>query len=135
MADIKATLYSFLSMAPTVTALVDTRIYPNWAPPSTQEPYLILSRIDGNDFAAHLGSASNNIQSTIQIDVWGQTSVQVEGIVEALRVLLDGFFGMMGSDFIYSFRLTSAFDGPLAPTDGGADATARTTLTFEAWHT
>lgn len=134
MPDIKAALYGFLTTQPSITALVGDRIYAGWASQRTPNPYIIISRIDSQDFAPSMAAASNNLNSTVQLDVWGDTSIEVEGIVEALRPLLDGFRGLMSAEFIYSMRMTSVFDGPLAPNDGSADATARTIMTLEAWH-
>ena len=135
MPDIKAALYAYLSGQSSITNIVGTNIYANWATYDTPEPYIIISRIDGADFAPQLSQASDRIQSTVQLDIWGIASVQAETLAELLRGLLDGYTGAMGSEHIYAMRQTSIFDGPLAPNDGANVATARSTMTFEVWHT
>lgn len=131
--DIKTSLYSLLANDASITSLVGTRIYPMWAPPDTTLPYMIVTRIDEQDFAPTMAGPGDTDFAVLQVDIWAGSSLDAEAIKQALRNLLDGYTGAMIPAYICSFRFTSALDGPLSPTDGGGDATARITMTAEVW--
>jgi len=135
MADIKTALYGYLSTQGSITTLVGTRIYPSVASPSAVEPYIVVDRIDLHDIAPWQSAASTTDRTTLQLAIWGQTSVSVEAVVAALRTLLDGFRGVMGLVWIQAWRFTNALDGVLAPSDGSLSPGYRTTLTCDVIYT
>lgn len=131
--DLKASLYTLLANDASINALVGARVYPMWAPYSATLPYIVMTRVTEEDFAPTMAGPGSTDFAAMQFDIWAETSLTAETIKRALRDLLDGFTGVMVPAYICSFRFTGALDGPLSPTDGGGEATARITMTAEVW--
>jgi hypothetical protein len=131
VADLKAGLYSWLTA--TLSASLATRVYPLLAPSTATLPYLTFQRLTFEE-TAHLGGQSGLIRSPVQLDVWGESSEQVETIVLALHEALDGFSGLMGSVQVERARITGLIDDIEEPSEARATGIWRCMVQADVWY-
>lgn len=135
--SVMAALYEHLTADTDVTAEVGTRIYPLQAPETATLPYITYQKIS-TAHMHHFGAAAAIVTSAVQIDVWGNTSVEVEDAVKDVRESLDGrlHFSMGATEAlaVKGIFLNGTSDGLVEPTDGTDKGTFRTTMTFDIWH-
>lgn len=80
-----------------VSAKVSQRVFQDFAAVSEPKlPYITFQQI-GSPAFRHMAGRSDLAQSTFQIDVWAQTTVEREAIGTALRDTLDGFDGTVAA--------------------------------------
>lgn len=94
---IETALFSYLSTKPEITALVSTRVYATIAPSSITFP-LITFRILSEAPEHDTGGAVGLTRVLMQIDVWAYIVSERQNISEAIRNVLDGFVGLMGTE-------------------------------------
>lgn len=116
-----------------ITAQVGTRIYPTIAPASATPPYAVFHRIGYLEHAG-INQQMGLYEAPIQIDIWGNSSLQVENAFLAFQGVLDGYQGLWGSVDIRDARITSVIDGFEAPTDGLEDGDYRTIINMDVWY-
>jgi len=86
---IETTLFSTLSGAAGVSALVSSRIYPNVAPESVTFPYLVYSVISSERMHT-LPGVANMQRKTIQIDCNATTYSGAKALATAVISALEG---------------------------------------------
>lgn len=86
---------AYLTSSPLPLA-VGMRVYSQRAPAKPTTPYIVFSRIAVSPLMTHYG-APDTIRRTIQFSVFAATQSEALGIADALRKMLDGYKGLMGS--------------------------------------
>ena len=110
-------LYSYLIGESTVTDLVSTRIRPNRLPQGLTFPAVTYHRVS-TPHDHNLDGGSGWVRIRLQVDVWDNTYKGVEDVAEALRGVLQGYQGSMGSTYINGILLDNEVDMSEAPKDG-----------------
>lgn len=94
MSDINTALYSKLTGASTITAIVGTgtaaRVYPGIAPQGTARPCIVYSR-NGSEHEHSLSGHTGFANSDIQIIAIADTYLGAESLASAVRATLDGW--------------------------------------------
>lgn len=83
----EATLYSLLSAAPGVTALVSTRIYPDLVPEEKAAPYIGYERTSTQPIVAISGATLGEIV-TLTLACWADTRIAAEALADAVTAAL-----------------------------------------------
>lgn len=89
MSSAEATLYTILSTAAGVTALVSTRIYPDLVPEEKAAPYIGYERVSTEP----LGTLEGTVLSErigIMIACWADTRITAEQLADAVRTAMLG---------------------------------------------
>lgn len=134
MANFRAGMYSYLSADAGLTAAVGGRIYPTLAPSTAPLPYVVYQRIDEEE-SGHLGGLSGLSRATYQFNIWGRTEQHVETVLQALKLALDRYRGLMGSVPVVECRITSILDGLEPPVEGETQGIPQRTVTADLWFT
>jgi hypothetical protein len=85
----ESALYTLLSTAPGVTALVSTRIYPDLIPEEKAVPYIGYERTDAQPVATLEGTVLA-WRISIMVACWSLTRVQANSIADAVLAALAG---------------------------------------------
>ena len=93
----ESTLYSILSTAAGVTALVSTRIYPDLVPEEKSTPYIGYERVGSDPISTLHGTTLGHIARLV-VACWADTRLAAEGLADAVEVALSG------SDFSITAR-------------------------------
>lgn len=91
-------------------------------PQSSVVPYVTLFRISGAD-VMHIGGRSGAIQGRVQVDIYGASFAQVEGLKRTIVPLLSGHRGGP----VWSVSLERISDGS---DESGGDVLHRISLDF-----
>lgn len=89
MAAIETVLYSTVTAAAGVTALVGTRVYPVRAPQEATAPYVTYRRVSDLPHLTH-GLESDSGAGRWQFDCYAPTYAQVKAVAQALKDALNG---------------------------------------------
>lgn len=92
MSSAEATLYSILSAAPGVTAIVGNRIYPDLIPEEKATPYIGYERASTDSVGTLEGTVLAE-QISLVIACWADTRIAAEQVADAVRT------AMLGSGF------------------------------------
>ena len=92
-------VYSYLISKTSITSLVSTRIYPLIAPEGSAWPFIIYQRI-GSSHEHNMSGSSGLVTATVQIDAYAEAYSSAKSIGAAIRNVLDGYRGLMGSTFV-----------------------------------
>jgi hypothetical protein len=124
-----------IGIAAIVGAGTLARIFPGIPPPDATAPFISFRRINYLRLESFSGP-STLAKPTFQIDCWGSSNESMVALSEAVRGLLDGFRGDMGSDNIVVRRafLIGQNDDPEDPSDGGGVDVNRNRMNFDIWH-
>ena len=107
--SIEAGLFAHLSAAAGVTALVGTRIYPNFqAAADTAKPYVTMQRV-GQTPVNDLDGEDALQNPRVQIDCWGTTALSARAVADAVRAALVGQHAAMGAVPRVSVRRLAEF--------------------------
>lgn len=133
----RADLFAFLQADASLTALIDDRIYPGFAPTDKPSPYITYER--SSQITTHhqaIGNSTSIIErQRFQFDCWAKTEIEADAIKDALVLLLDGFTGIMNSaSDVRRVFLQNVIDNHEDPIDGSQIADHRTTADFEFWY-
>lgn len=108
MALIEAELMTYLLSKASVTALVGTRVFRVFVPQSNSGnaqsdvgklPRIVLQRVTGGR-SYFIGGGDGLPMPTIQLSCQALTYGAAKAIADALRMVLDGFSGTMGSTYV-----------------------------------
>jgi len=133
MATIKDGLFTYLTSKTEITSLVGTKIFPNNVPNSAELPYVAVSRVS-SDGEHYLGGASKQVTDVFELEVYGRTSLEVEGISEAIRDKTDGFKGLMGSTEVGSALIDGQSDVFIVDDQGKDKQLFRISITLNISH-
>lgn len=95
--SLESALYSYLSNEATITAIVGTQIYAHMATEGATLPRIIYTSVSRQAFD-HLTAPSGVVSSRMQIDSYAITPDGAIDLAEAVRVLLHGYRGQMGTE-------------------------------------
>jgi hypothetical protein len=115
MSTISEYVYSTLSGAAALTALVADRIFPMLAPELTPRPYIVFTKISTVPTETHDSSSAERLDETIvQFMIVAETYTATEDIAAALRNVLEDAGGPVnGSTEISNIRETYESDTEL----------------------
>lgn len=128
-------VYDYLSSHASIVALVGIRIYPGIAPKSAIRPYITFNLLSARP-THHAGGSSGFVNEDIQIDAWGDNTVDVENVAEAVRESLDGMQTKnIGTPpmFISSAELRTKHIDMFAPTRSDQKAIYRASSDYTIW--
>jgi len=87
-------IYSRLSTASNITAIISTNIYPDITPQNVDYPFIVYSIIDSNPVDFKDGQ-SNLEEIDLQIDVYTQNYDTTQNLSNLIRNRLDRFVGTL----------------------------------------
>ncbi len=132
---VETALFNYLSNEAGMTALVNTRIYASTPPSSPVYPFVTFQVLN-NQPAHHMGGAVGLTEVLMQIDAWAFLVSEQQSISEALRNLLDGFRGQMGTELLEVrkcfLETRNTFQEP--DKQGKNLPVHRASLDFSIWH-
>lgn len=96
MAIFESGLWAFLTGSPVLIPALGSRYYVVKAPEGAVSPYVVLTRVNPDPIHSHTGP-SGLIRHTYQFATWGESQDAVLEAADALRRVLDGYSGPMGS--------------------------------------
>jgi hypothetical protein len=92
LADFDEALVDHLLGQPSLTALVATRIFPDYFPQSEQLPAIAYTLEDDSTQQTQQGPSGMR-EAVYQINIWADTRREVMAIAREVRSALDGFRG------------------------------------------
>lgn len=96
--SLESALYSYLTGKSAITSLTGAgNLYAGAAPEGAGARRLVFNRISQRRFD-HLKAAGGLVRSRVQIDNYGTTPDDAIALGEAVRGVLHGFIGAMGSE-------------------------------------
>lgn len=132
---IETAFFSYVTSKAALTALVGTRVYASVAPSSVIYPYVtfrIISDVPEHDMSGAVGLT----EVILQVDAWAREVAERQSISETLRLILDGFVGLMGTenlDIRYCMlENRNSFEEP--DKQGKNLPVHRASLDFSIWH-
>jgi hypothetical protein len=119
-----------------LAALVSTRIYPLNNVPRTQKlPYITYMR-SSTEHYNHMQGSSGKEKANLDIDVWGETDLQVRQIGELVRLALSNYKGtvtLAGDTCVIDWIFyTGANDGIEIPPNATGQPVTRRNMEFDA---
>ncbi len=101
---IETDLITYLKAAPTVSALVSTRVYPVVAPQGEHKnDRIVIVRSGGSRIGSFDGPGL--AKARIQVGCFSESYVDAKALADVVRELLDNFKGTMGSVNVRSVTL------------------------------
>jgi len=131
--SLKTDLVAFLLGESAITDVFGTRVYSQFAPTSSGKPYITIQRLDSPG-TYHMDGESGIAKPFFQIDVWAADSASAETGAEALRNVLGGYRGTMGSTDIRRAFLYNQRDDFIPNDDGSQGGTFRISMDFTIWY-
>lgn len=110
MPDITASIRTLTLADATVSGLVATRMYSDVLPQSATMPAITYSMITETPYE-HLAGIVSVSQATIQVDCFGATRSSANALADAVRLQLEKYRGVVGTQQILEINHTSARDG------------------------
>jgi hypothetical protein len=101
---IESAFYTFIKLQTGITALIGNRIYPDTAPASVLLPCLVFEKT-GVDRQLTLLKSSGVVTATLQLDIFANSRLAAETIVESIRLAFDGYQGTWDTTNIFMARL------------------------------
>lgn len=86
-------VYAVASADPAVNAFLGRRIYRNAATEGAEQPYAVLTRIDGVR-GQLMGGSDGLVRSRVQLDLYDSDELRIAKAAEALRLALGSFRGV-----------------------------------------
>lgn len=102
-------IYSYISGVAAITAIVSTRIYPVLVPQNPTYPLVRYQKISGVRLHT-LDQAVGMVRSIYQFDAWAETYLAAKQLSRELRLALDSYRGIMGSDTIHGAFVRNELD-------------------------
>lgn len=126
----EADLRIFLLAQPTVTALVDQRVYGMYREQglSEQLPAVLIQRVATARFPLFCAT-DKLVDASMQVDAYAIGGDDVWALAAALRAVLIDFSGMMGATLVRKMLLANEF--PLTDPEPGV---IRVTQTYQLWY-
>jgi len=100
-------IYAYLQTKTAVTTLVSTRIYPIMFPQDPTLPCIVFQKVSGSRQHEARGAVcvQGKVRSRYQFDCIAETPDGAKNLGEALRIALDGWIGLMGTNTVQSVSL------------------------------
>ena len=120
MADIKSSLFTYLTGLTQISDLIGDRFFPTYAPSSADLPYTIYS-LFAAEHDHHMLAASGLLFNMFEFDHYSVSSITVGNIREAFRDALDGFVGDLSGVSIRSIQLRNETESMEPASDSSQD--------------
>lgn len=134
---LKEALFEEMTGDATLSALISTRAFPDFADQRTVRPYIVYQEFANQGVHAFDGVKSLS-RATYQFTIWSDTSLNRTDVANALRILLDGQRRDFGSGsaetFVNRSENTNNQDTIENPDDGSQDVRFGKFMDFEFWH-
>jgi hypothetical protein len=118
--NVYSAVYSYLSAQVPVTTLVSTRIYPLHLPQDPVIPAIVVTQV-AEESDHHLTGKAGHSRATLKFACLSQDMQEAFDIAEALRGVMQGYRGTMGSYTVGSITLQNVYDDAEALDDGSED--------------
>ena len=127
---IEASIYSFLTSDPGVSAIVGDRVFPGPLPQDIDTPAITYS-MEGSEVQFNYDEGESDlIRLSIQFDAWGFGHAVVVSLGSALYSALKNYVGDMAGTTIRAIRKT---EGPVDQTEFDIQAFRRSYF-FDIWY-
>lgn len=103
-------------------------------PQSAQRPAITYQRVTGGHEHRLTGSSGTAIP-TFELDCWADSYEAADQLAEAVRQVMQGFSGTMGSTTVHSVILDDEADQFTPPSDGSDNGIYSITLRYRIRHT
>lgn len=110
-------LRTYLLTKASITSLLGTRIFPNKIPQKNSDWPCVVYQIISQNPGHTLEGGADYAETRIQLDVYSETALARDALVEALRNVLQGFRGTMGSSTVSSVVYRNSIDLYEPPAD------------------
>lgn len=107
MAHLESHIFTLLTTAPAVTAIVGARVFPKVLPPKTRLPALTFERVSGN-YDADLEGVTGTANPRIQVSCWAMGYEQAKDLAKAVRTAMNA-----ATDAANGFTALTLSDGDL----------------------
>lgn len=125
-------LISYLLSKSSITAIVGQQIRPDTLAQSddkTEVPTGIMVESTAQKRYPHLAGPGGLIDETFEIHCQSPRRTATKSLAEAVRLVVDGYTGAMGSTAVLNSTIDDSADDYEAPYDGESTGTFETTLT------
>ncbi|MEM8668727.1 MAG: DUF3168 domain-containing protein [Planctomycetota bacterium] len=116
-----------------VAGLVGNRIRPQVIEPNEAMPAIRYEELSHNYWPL-LNQPMTDGQTRLQIDCYGQTSLQARQVAAAVKSSLHGFSGLLGSIRVFDCVMDTRYDRVDPPPPGGKSWRKRRTMDFLISH-
>ena len=118
--SLKSDLYAYLIAAPTVAALVSTRVYPSFVGSMAAPlPYVCYDQTSTQAEASMTGPV-DIAMAALSFQCWAVDAPAADEISHQVRKTLDGYRGTMGSTDIRRIFYDTETDTIEVPSEGGS---------------
>lgn len=131
--SIEASLFSKLSGDARITSIVGQKISPHVAKRDSELPYITFQRLD-SEGVQHMLRPSALVEELFQFDCYSDSSVQVDAMAEALRDIMDGLRGTIGTDEVRRITLQDRRDFVTPENQGAEEYVFRASMDFSIWY-
>ena len=121
---------TYLESKTAVTNLVGTRIYPRHLPRDNTTYPVLTHQLISNNHLHVIGSAAGQSTARVQVDCWGLKLADVETLAEAVRGILQGYSGKMGTVDVGFVMLVNDMDMHESPKDASEQWLYRRVMDF-----
>jgi len=133
MADIGVGIRTYLLTKSAITDIVGTRIYPAALPQNADLPAIVYHVMGGSPDDVLTGS-SGSYRASVDLDCISTNHITTNNLAEQVRLLIQGYFGAMGTEQVNAARLTGRFENYLNPIDGSDVGKHVVALNFDITH-
>jgi hypothetical protein len=135
---LETALHTYLASKTGVTNLVATRIYKGYLPEGVAKPALVIDRVGGEP-VYHQAGESNLAMAEIRFTAISASYGQAKAVIEAVRMVLSGLTGSIGSGAdqvtVESCqRAGNEADGIDRPPDGSDAVYVLIPAIYTIWH-
>ncbi len=134
---LKQALFEEITTDVTLSALVSTRVFPDYADQRTIKPYMTYEEIL-NEGVAHFNGVDSLDKATYEFTIWAASAASRQDVENALRVLLNlqrRNFGTGANEiFVNRSENTNNQDTIEQPDDGSQNVVFGKFMDFEFWH-
>ena len=112
MPKLENAMFDYLSTDATLSALVDTRIYPAKLPEPVTFPAIAWNRISAERVATYdaFDDYDAFVYTRVQFDAWAETYDEAMAVGEALLAALSGYGGVMSGELITAHAINEFDD-------------------------
>jgi predicted site-specific integrase-resolvase len=105
-------IYSYIQTKSGVTSLVSTRVYPSNMPQDFTLPAIVYFRVSSErqHEARESSVTQGKARARYQFDCMAETYDGAKALGEALRIAMDGYIGLMGSNTVQACSLENDRD-------------------------
>lgn len=121
---------TYLLTKASITTLLGTRIFPNKIPQKNSSWPCVVYQIISQNPGHVLSGCAEYAETRIQFDVYSDTALVRDSLTEALRNVLQGFSGTMGSSTVSSVVYKNSIDLYEPPADSSDVGLYRNTADY-----